>query len=43
MGLRMHRVNQLCANIGEQQIGLSIAGMRSRTSLLTDLHEVIHV
>src|SRR5277367_2054793 len=31
------------ANIGEQYIGLSIADRRSCTSLLTDLHEVIHV
>jgi hypothetical protein len=41
MGLRTRSVKQLCANIDEQQIGLSIAGTRSRTSLLT-LHEVIH-
>jgi hypothetical protein len=41
-GVRTHRANQLCANIGEQQISLSIAGRRSCTSLFTDLHEVIH-
>jgi len=42
MGLRKRRVNQFCVNIGNQQIGFLITGMRSRTSLLTDLHEVIH-